>query len=489
MYVKTILSILFVCNAFADLRMASSPKKNFKIENGKKSISFVDQSVAFYMEPSDFNYIGLKNQRENNFDNFLRSNIDNEQDNRNFQTEVGRDMLPFRTVESSIVGNNLINTTIGQQNFIPLRWNNPHSAECEINICIRSNLGDNIVVPIKKPSCCAEGYQDNMLSYFIPSDFNQLSNKVPGISGCNNIGDCILQIYAHSVEPRTYAIGTPIVVANDNPIKNDNVIAQIQPATIDPLLNLNSLTHETCTPTTDPNSNIQSAIPRFARLVSDQFNHAYQNSDYSPYSGQQHESISKNLQAATILRMTAANGGELGKSILTDDDKKFIQQLINKVNNVVEKYEQSANDIFNMIKNDFKRADKIGNQQLANCFRCSETGSVNTKRIEQKTYIPSFEIPNDNLANTIRNSLKNNVKNLIPNNSRTVQIYVSALNEVQNDFKNAETKGFVYQPAMIKSTITTMNDVTQFIKTDRNGNPDDGVYASKIAKINKKRYL
>ena len=487
MCIKSILSILFICNVFADLRMASSPKKNFKVENGKNSIPFIDQSIAFYMEPSDFNYAGLKNQRENNFDNFLRSNIDNEQDNRNFQVEIGRDMLPFRTFESSVVGNNLINTTIGQQNFIPLRWNNPHSSECEINIWIKSNLGDNIVVPIKKPSCCAEGYQDNMLSFVIPSDFNELSNKVPGFTGCNNIGDCILQIYAHSVEPRTYSIGTPIVItSSDNPIKNyNNMTTQIQPATFDPLLNLNYLTHETCIPTNDPNSNIQSAIPRFARLVSDQFNHAYQNSNYSPYSGQQHESISKNLQAATILRMTAANGGELGKSILTNDEKEFIQQLINKVNNVVEKYEQSANDIFNMIKNNFKRADKIGNQQLANCFRCSETGSVNTKRIEQKTYIPSFEIPDDNLANNIRNNLKNNVKNLIPNNSRTVQIYVSALNEMQNDFKNAETKGFIYQPAMIKSTILTMNDVSQFLKIDQNGNPDNGVYASKIAKVNK----
>ena len=56
---------------------------------------------------------------------------------------------------------------------------------------------------------------------------------------------------------------------------------------------------------------------------------------------------------------------------------------------------------------------------------------------------------------------------------------------MQNDFKNAETKGFIYQPAMIKSTILTMNDVSQFLKIDQNGNPDNGVYASKIAKVNK----
>ena len=38
-------------------------------------------------------YEDLENQRNNNYDNFLRSNIDNEQDNRNFDSELGRDML------------------------------------------------------------------------------------------------------------------------------------------------------------------------------------------------------------------------------------------------------------------------------------------------------------------------------------------------------------------------------------------------------------
>jgi hypothetical protein len=34
---------------------------------------------------------------------------------------------------------------------------------------------------------------------------------------------------------------------------------------------------------------------------------------------------------------------------------------------------------------------------------------------------------------------------------------------------------------MIKTTITTMQDATNFIKVDRNGNKDKGVYASNIA--------
>merc|ERR1719487_373783 len=53
------------------------------------------------MEPSDFGYAGLKHQRQRAYDNFLRSNIDNQQDRRDFETEVGRDHLPFRTFESA----------------------------------------------------------------------------------------------------------------------------------------------------------------------------------------------------------------------------------------------------------------------------------------------------------------------------------------------------------------------------------------------------
>ena len=463
--------------------MASSPKNNFKIQNGENAISYVENSIAFYMEPSDFGYQGLINQRKNNYDNFLRSNIDNEQDNRNFETEIGKDMLPFRTLEANSIGTDTIITSINQETLIPLRWNNPHSSECEINIWVKSNNNDNIVIPIKKPSCCGEGYQDNTISFKIPNDFVQLSEKIPGFTGCNNVGDCTLQIYAHSVEPRTYAIGTPIIINGSKSLRGTTAIdnSQILPATVDPQLNIDTLPRDICLSTTDMSSNYISAIPRFARLVSDQFNHAYQNSNFSPYSGQQHEQISRNLQSATILRMTAANGGELGKSIISSENKKFISELITKVNNVVQKYEKSANNIFNSIKNDYATSGNIGNQILANCFRCSDTGSVNTNRIEQQTYIPSFEIKNLIQANEIKNSLDSNVKNLIPENSNKVQIYKASLIELIDDFMKAAEIGFTYQPAMLKNNITTMQDITNFKKIDSNGDKDNGVYASNIA--------
>ena len=133
------VSVLFAI-ANADLRMASTPKNNFVIQNGQaNTVPFTKNSiVAVYMEPSDFNYQGLKNQRANNYDNFLRSNVDNEQDNRDFNNEIGRDMLPFRTLEANSVNINVINTVMGKKTLIPLRWNNPHSSECEINIWIKN---------------------------------------------------------------------------------------------------------------------------------------------------------------------------------------------------------------------------------------------------------------------------------------------------------------------------------------------------------------
>ena len=97
------------------------------------------------MEPSAFGYAGLAAQRQNAYDNFLRSNIDNEQDKRNFATEAGRDMLPFRSMEAALtdadasVQNKIGNTNGGAvatatntKFLVPLRWTNPHASELEV---------------------------------------------------------------------------------------------------------------------------------------------------------------------------------------------------------------------------------------------------------------------------------------------------------------------------------------------------------------------
>ena len=61
----------------ADLRMASQPRAGFQVKQ-RNPVQFVSKT-ALYMEPSDFQYQGLRQQRQDAYDNFLRSNIDNEQ--------------------------------------------------------------------------------------------------------------------------------------------------------------------------------------------------------------------------------------------------------------------------------------------------------------------------------------------------------------------------------------------------------------------------
>merc|ERR1719440_1110057 len=148
------------------------------------------------MEPSTFDYKGLAHQKRRNYDNFLRSNIDNEQDNRNFNDEDGKDHLPFRTMETAVFDEYVYHNARpfrginqmpwgyynlsravkpGEPMLVPLRWNNPHASEMEVNIWIFDHASKQpIVVPIRKPSCSGEGYGDNIISFTIPQDFTKL---------------------------------------------------------------------------------------------------------------------------------------------------------------------------------------------------------------------------------------------------------------------------------------------------------------------------
>merc|ERR1719401_139091 len=302
------------------------------------------------MEPSDFGYNGLKNQRQNNYDNFLRSNIDNEQDNRNFVNEDGKDHMPFRSYETA--GNdagegtvqtkmraasandtgvtkagNYIEVKEGEPYVVPLRWNNPHAAELEVNIWIMNKGSQKYVVPVLKPTCSGEGYQDNVFDFKVPEDFPS--------DLCGAVGECVLQIYAHSVESRMYSSGTPIIVnggtGNWNALK-----AKVQKAKQDVKFNLASL-RPLCLSRSDPSSHIAKSELFEARLSSDVYNHAYQNSDFSPYAGQQPHDISQNLQASCILKMTANNFGELGKT--------YMQRVAPEARNYANRLDQKARNL------------------------------------------------------------------------------------------------------------------------------------------------
>ena len=76
----------------------------------------------------------------------------------------------------------------GEEVNVPLRWNNPHAAEMEVNIWIFHYADADkkpIVVPILNPSCSAEGHQDNMVSFTVPKDFKNLGDVIPGFNRCN----------------------------------------------------------------------------------------------------------------------------------------------------------------------------------------------------------------------------------------------------------------------------------------------------------------
>ena len=58
----------------------------------------------------------------------------------------------------------------GESVLVPLRWNNPHASEMEVNIWIFEHAEEHpIVVPVRKPSCSGEGHQDNIVSFTVPN--------------------------------------------------------------------------------------------------------------------------------------------------------------------------------------------------------------------------------------------------------------------------------------------------------------------------------
>lgn len=502
---------------------------------GSGSYTYTCNNMWFgWYEPSTFNYTGLGKfrggvrtvvdsrgrrveeqttggQKDSNYDNFLRSNIDNEQDNRQFGTEDGKDHLPFRTWDAfesytshwSQHGGGNVKTVLeieaGDSTLIPFRWNNPHAAELEVNIWIFDHAGGKdtpVVVPVRKPTCSGEGYRDNMILLKIPEDFVELGSKIPGFKGCTAESKpmCTVQVYAHSVESRTYALGFPIIIHGHKVSASAASGADIQPATKDNWFDLGGL-RELCRPSNDPDAHIKNAEPRRARLVSDVYNHAYQNSDFSPYSGQQQESISRNLQASAINKMVTGNRGELGKSLLTREMTARINQLQTLEDTIYKNYEALANKIIKTVghqmKNQvdmrttmgWKNGKKICKQTTAitdNCFRCAETGSMLGQRLETNTYIPSFQLPAI-LVKQARSLLPPKYSELISPTGQ-VRIYVQSLMDLMPFFAVSHPHGIIYQAAMIKSTVSTMPDATNFRKLNSQDAFDRGGYAAMQAK-------
>lgn len=712
----TILFCLFGA-AIADLRQASQPKqayklkqqnggrgaKNFVVGTGSKADGTTDTETkgkVLYMEPSTFGYAGLAKQRKKNYDNFLRSNIDNEQDNRNFNNEAGKDHLPFRTYDGAVptkypykgtkvgagddslqVNNVDVDTVLralpGEPKLTPLRWNNPHASEVEVNLWIMCSDPPTIV-PVKKPACSGEGNQNNIMEWAIPSDFNDVNwqacdSTKSCFTGCNNPGDCVLQFYAHSVETRQYSTSVPIVipkqtftgtklqyksVPKDNDEKgsfkwpanfdlssmvkgaktqnptanNNNAVASIdnveicassqregiapngdgvafvqlknegqtaeklnagivnlylckatpaqknaeqlvdqvvftitssatgtgeftaagaktenytpfeyssetqfggagvkkvtakitaysgavktitkvldlrgndkrwrfrrhlkdvcqnglpEPAS-DPWMDLSQLKRETCLSAQDPNANYDTTQVQRAVLHSDVANHAYQNSNYSPYSGQQHGEISRNMQAAAVVHMTSGNRGELGKNNIPNAQKKTLKALNKQVNKIYKAYEKVANKVIDdLTKGAGKNGAgaKMGVQSLGNSFRSLEKGATSTKRLKTTTYVPSFDVQGYDM-NVIQKAIDSRTKgskavyaDLVstpkPNTGRRyAEIYTATMNQMLPKFKAAEAQGITYMESVKKvpCSLLTQDNVIKALSDPDNAN-------------------
>merc|ERR1712232_248913 len=65
--------------------------------------------------------------------------------------------------------------------------------------------------------------------------------------------------------------------------------------------------------------------------------------------------------------------------------------------------------------------------------------------------------------------------------SGLVQIYVTVMNDLTEEFRKAADLNITYQGPMLKTTLTTMEDATDFRKRDANGDPDNGLYAAREA--------
>lgn len=539
--IKSLVALTLVSLCVCDLRMASQPRNGWKaIDRGKVKFT---PDFALYMEPSDFNYEGLKKQRSKAYDNFLRSNIDNEQDRRNFVTEPGEDHLPFRSFATAATDTHkgvetklpttfpkdgqpaaaaAITANPGDPFTIPLRWNNPHAAELEVNIWIM-NTGAPlpVVVPIRKPACSAEGHQDNAFTFTVPEDFNRLGSKVKGFKGCRAVGQCVLQVYAHSVESRTYAIGTPLIVTGTlGPVTATAYNVPKPKEDVGTNLNLLKKADNTprylCTSSADPNIDIKTSQPQEARLVSDLFNHAYQNSDFSPYSGQQPHDISRNLQASVILKMVPANRGELGKAYLKSTKEgraaaSAAKKADKKARNLVRLYESITNQLISavmeqkkangeyksdMVNNDTMPGknpnDKTGEQKTNTCFRCAETGSTTAKRQTTNTYVPSFKIDSSLIGTATSPLEKDNLKaydfvakvhqRLIETDGM-LQIYETVLDEMKPKFKELANMQhpLFYQGPVLKRNLETITFTGANQHKKKDNKKDKGLAAATAA--------
>jgi hypothetical protein len=325
--------IFVISYVLADVRLSN--KEERKGINGT--------ALEFFREPDTFGYAGIEKQKKNNYDQFLRSNIDNEANKRNAATEEARDMLPCRQDQKGTIQT----LKRGETTTVRLRWNNPHDSECELNAFVN---GMQQVAPVKRPQPCGGGFKDQEFSFAIPSDFE----------GCDQESDsCVLQMYAHSVEPRTYAFCTDFVLTGDKVAKRQLPSGELAFA-------------------------LQPAIH-----YADSFDTAHVDSKYSGYRGQQAAFISNELKAAIKLQSFVPNGGLVP---LGNINKEANAKLRAEIQNAIKENEKKARALNKAAQREFVSAFRRNNVQNTglSCFEGELYGVVNNAncvRLYTNTYV------------------------------------------------------------------------------------------------------
>jgi hypothetical protein len=152
-------------------------------------------------------------------------------------------------------------------------------------------------------------------------------------------------------------------------------------------------------------------------------------------------------------------------------------------------------------------------QTTENCFRCGTIGSTSTRRLSQNTYIPSYKLRADLLgAVNILIAADSPYRKAITftedvgttfgggtvaaEDVGLVRIYESVCNDLNEEFQKAAALNITFHTAMIKPytestnpnqntlpcAIQTMEDTTNFLKVDAQGNTGDkGLYAARTA--------
>ena len=226
------------------------------------------------------------------------------------------------------------------------------------------------VAPIKRPFNCGGGYQDQRFTATIPLDF-------PGCSKPEE--NCVLQLYAHSVEPRAYAIGIDFVLSGQPTETNNSTSPTIlkRQGTQNPTQN--------SMPSTKDISKTQFQLPIH---YNDAFDSSHVDSSYSFYRGQQKDFIRDNVLAACQLQSFVGEGGLVP---LGNIDKDKAKNMRDKIQGAIKEAEKKAIDANKAAQASLDNSNQGGPKR---CFEGELYGVVNNKDCNRQytnTYVTNVD--------------------------------------------------------------------------------------------------